>query len=210
MGKCLGMALPCPLSPAWGWGTKDSPPMGLFLLYFLYSPFLKIRGEAMESLVSRVLPCPKSLPTWEHGGGARDSPCKRPSPMYLKVPWLTLLYYDILQYLKMTNIGPFHNLNSNFSNSAIHSLMLVTFRMVGPLPLSSLSRHSNCPASSRSWEEWFVWSYNIHLSYNQIFTSFPAWELVVVPVGTAIGDSRVRVFPSDLGGPINSSKCNTT
>ncbi len=146
---------------------------------------------------------------WEHGGWARDSHGKSPSPMYLNVPCLFLLYYDILQYLKMTNIVPFPNLNSNFSNSTFHSLILASFRMVGPLPHSSLSKCSYRPASSGSLEKWLIWSYNSCQFYKQIFTSFPALELVVVLVGTETEDLRVRVFPSNLGGPINTSKGNT-
>jgi hypothetical protein len=42
-------------------------------------------------------------------------------------------------------------------------------------------------------------------SHNQTFTSFPAWGLAVVPVGTRMGDSRIRVSLSNQGGPIESS-----
>jgi hypothetical protein len=43
-------------------------------------------------------------------------------------------------------------------------------------------------------------------SYNQTFTSFPAWKLVFVPVGTRAGNLRIHVSFSNQGSPKKGSK----
>jgi hypothetical protein len=42
--------------------------------------------------------------------------------------------------------------------------------------------------------------------HNQTFTSSPAWELAVVPLGTGTGYERIHISLSNKGGPIESSK----
>jgi hypothetical protein len=43
-------------------------------------------------------------------------------------------------------------------------------------------------------------------SYNRTFISIPAWELVVVPVGSGSGGMRIHVSLSNQGGLLESSK----
>jgi hypothetical protein len=67
MGKLLGTAPPCSLSPAWEWGARDGPFVGLFLVILYLLPFPNHsqggNGEFIQSgpLMSRTLANAKAL-----------------------------------------------------------------------------------------------------------------------------------------------------
>jgi hypothetical protein len=98
--------------------------------------------------------------------------------------------------------------NSNFLSSLMHLLQLFFFpdgQSFSLIRMTLLSCFLGKSGKMRSF------SYKkAFQSYNQTITSVPASDLDVVSLGTGTGDSRICLFLSNEGGPIESSKVHDT